>query len=152
MGEARVGKSECALELLSRGHAIVADDVVLLEREGDSIIGSSPEMFRGLLEIRDLGIIDVQKIFGKDSVISSKPIDFVIELVKDIAPSTDGSLSIGGETIDICGVSFRRVALRVSRGRNLAVLIETAVKMLADGDNTAVETLLVTHRERMSAV
>lgn len=147
VGEARVGKSECALELISRGHAIVADDVVLLASENGKLVGSAPEMFRGLVEIRDLGIVDIASIYGDSYVLASTPIDLVVELEKDGDISNDGELTFGKGSVEILGSSLTCIRLRVSRGRNLSVLIETAVRMLERGNNSALETMLDSHKE-----
>lgn len=149
-GEARVGKSECALELLSRGHLIIADDVVLLERRNSLLYGTAPDMFRGLLEIRDLGIIDVRYIFGDASVLDGIQIDLVIELTKDQEILNDGKLSMCCETLIVEEIPLQKITLRVSRGRNLAVLIETAVKMLSIGCGGAAEKLLTDHQRKLN--
>ncbi|QQS33182.1 MAG: hypothetical protein IPM50_00960 [Acidobacteriota bacterium] len=149
-GEARVGKSECALELLSRGHPIIADDVVLLERRNGQLYGTAPDMFRGLLEIRDLGIIDVRAIFGDESVLDGVQIDLVIELTKDQEIVNDGKLSMCCESLTVEEIPLQKITLRVSRGRNLAVLIETAVKMLSIGYSNAAETLLTDHQRQLN--
>lgn len=133
--------------MISRGHAIVADDVVLLTNEQDRPVGYAPEMFRGIIEIRDLGIVDIASIYGDRYVLDSMPIDLVVELEKDGDRSNDGELDFGKETVEILGFSLTRVRLRVSRGRNLSVLIETAVRMLGRSSNPALEAMLNGHRE-----
>lgn len=106
-------------------------------------------MFKGLLEIRDLGVIDVRTIFGESLVLDGIHIDLVVELTKDQEALNDGKLSFSGETMLVAGKELRKIKLRVSRGRNLAVLIETAVKMFSFGPNDAAESLLMEHRRQL---
>ncbi len=130
-GHSGLGKSELALELISRGHSLVADDAVELHRTGpETLEGRCPVMLRDFLEVRGLGILNVRHIFGETSIRPKKNLQLIINLV----PADDeymkqlDRLSIRTETESILNVSIRSVMLPVAVGRNLAVLVEAAVR------------------------
>jgi HPr kinase/phosphorylase len=129
IGDSGIGKSECALDLVTRGHRLVADDAVLIKRIGDHLDGASPKLTFEHLEIRGLGIINVREIFGVASVCDSMRISLCIELRKwdDI----DNIERIGLEMCshDVFGVEMAKFVLPVSSGRNIGTLVETAVKV-----------------------
>ena len=131
-GESGIGKSETALELIRHGHRLVADDAVDLINVGDRIIGSAPETIRYLMEIRGLGIIDVRQMFGVSSVLQSKTVSLIIELVH-----FDKVKEMGIDRLDrekhyenLMGHQIRKVILPVAPGRNIASIIEIAVQNL----------------------
>jgi HPr kinase/phosphorylase len=126
-----MGKSELALDLISRGHGLVADDAVELYRIGpETLEGRCPDVLRDFLEVRGLGILNIRAIFGETAVRPKKVLKLIIHLVK----ATDQSmreldrLNIQSETQDILDVAIRKVTLPVAAGRNLAVLVEAAVR------------------------
>ena len=130
-GESSMGKSELALDLISRGHGLVADDAVELYRIGpETLEGRCPDVLRDFLEVRGLGILNIRTIFGETAVRPKKVLKLIIHLVK----ATDQSmreldrLNIQSETQDILDVAVRKVTLPVAAGRNLAVLVEAAVR------------------------
>lgn len=130
-GHSGLGKSELALELISRGHSLVADDAVELHRTGpETLEGRCPVMLRDFLEVRGLGILNIRHIFGETSIRPKKNLQLIINLV----PADDeymkqlDRLSIRTETESILNVSIRSVMLPVAVGRNLAVLVEAAVR------------------------
>ena len=127
LGNSGIGKSESALELLKRGHMLVADDLIEIQKHaGGILIGKGREIIKHHMEIRGLGIIDVRKIFGVGVVLDTARIELVIHLeIWDPNKEYD-RLGLEGHTTDILGVKVSSIVLPVYTGRNLAVLIETA--------------------------
>src|ERR1043166_5636086 len=103
-GEAGSGKSEISLELIMRGHQLVADDVVLIERSGNVLTGRAPDRFAGLIAVRDVGIIDIRRLFSVRSLGAAGAIEVSVELTK-VAPS-GSRIHTGGTEIEICGVNW----------------------------------------------
>lgn len=131
-GESGVGKSEAALELVKRGHQLVADDVVDICRVADDrLIGEAPEMVRHFMEIRGIGIIDIRAMYGVGSVVISKSIDMVIHMEKWDSNKEYDRLGLEEETITILGVSLPYQIMPVRPGRNLAIIIEVAARNLS---------------------
>ncbi len=128
-GDSGIGKSESALELVKRGHQLVADDVVDIRKVADErLIGESPETIRHFMEIRGIGIIDVKAMYGVGAVINRKSIDVVIHLeIWDSAKEYD-RLGLSEEYINILGVKLPKITLPVRPGRNLAIIIEIAAR------------------------
>lgn len=128
LGESGSGKSECALELVYRGHRLVADDVVEVFRlRNDELFGQAPEAVRGLMEVRGLGLISIEQLFGVVAVRDTKPIDLVINLV----PSTTGPLErlgLGESTEEILGVRRPLLTFPVAPGRILSLMVESAAR------------------------
>lgn len=142
-GQSGVGKSETALELVKRGHRLVADDSVEIYQEDyDILIGSPPPLIEHLLEIRGLGIIDVMTLFGAGAVINRKEISFIIDLeIWDRTKQYD-RVGLEEETLKIIDVDVPRMRVPVRPGRNLAVIIEVAAmnfRMKRIGVNAAEE-------------
>lgn len=130
-GQSGLGKSELALELISRGHGLVADDAVELHRTGpETLEGRCPPMLRDFLEVRGLGVLNIRTIFGETAVRPSKHLRLIINLVHadDQYMQNLDRLSIQSETDSILNVAVRSVTLPVAVGRNLAVLVEAAVR------------------------
>ena len=128
-GNSGVGKSEAALELIKRGHQLVADDAVELMRVSeDQLVAEAPESIRHYMEIRGIGIIDISAMFGVASVTPSKGIDLVIHLENWEASRDYDRLGIREETTSLLGVEIPQVLLPVRPGRNLAVVIEVAAR------------------------
>ena len=131
-GESGVGKSEAALELVKRGHQLVADDVVDICRVADDrLIGEAPEMVRHFMEIRGIGIIDIRAMYGVGSVIISKSIDMVIHMEKWDQNKEYDRLDLTEETVTILGVKVPYQIMPVRPGRNLAIIIEVAARNLS---------------------
>ena len=127
-GESGVGKSECALELIKRGHLLVADDVVDIARVGPKLRGESPEIVRDFMELRGIGIVDIKLIFGIGAVMRKKTIDMVIHL-EFWTPGKDyDRLGNRDKTMDILGVDVPVVSVPVRSGRNLAMIVEIAAR------------------------
>ncbi len=124
-GDAGIGKSECALELIKRGHILVADDVVEVQRRrGHVLMGSCPPMLQHYMEVRGLGILDIELLFGVGSSIESTTIEMEVNLV---APTgTIDRVGIEQQKATILGAEVNSLTIPVTPGRNLAVLIEVA--------------------------
>ncbi|MDH3974391.1 MAG: HPr(Ser) kinase/phosphatase [Deltaproteobacteria bacterium] len=128
-GKSGVGKSECALDLIAKGHRLVADDmVVVTKRPPNIIIGSSPDLIRYHMEIRGLGIINIKDIFGNTAVRVEKQIDMVVQLVKWESNREYERLGFDQETYGILDVELPNVTLPVSSGRNMTTIIEVAAR------------------------
>lgn len=131
-GESGVGKSEAALELIKRGHQLVADDVVDVCRVADDrLTGEAPEMVRHFMEIRGIGIIDIRALYGVGSVVLSKSIDMVIHMEKWDSNKEYDRLGLTEETVTILGVKVPYQIMPVRPGRNLAIIIEVAARNLS---------------------
>jgi len=128
-GESGVGKSELGLELISRGHGLVADDVVDFSRVSpDTIEGRCPPLLANLLEVRGLGLLDIKSIFGETAVRRKMKLRLIVELRRYGASDTMERLPLEGQTQDVLGLPVRKVIIPVASGRNLAVLTEAAVR------------------------
>ncbi|MEW6556350.1 MAG: HPr(Ser) kinase/phosphatase [Elusimicrobiota bacterium] len=126
-GDSSIGKSECALELIKRGHVLVADDVVEIKRRpGDILIGCGEELIRHHMEIRGIGIIDIRNLFGIFAVMDSIQIDLVVQLEHWKGEKEYERLGLEDKFTDILGVRVPEITIPVKPGRNLAALIEIA--------------------------
>ena len=148
VGESGIGKSECALDLIVRGHRLVADDTVEVRRRAETIlIGTCPELTRHHMEIRGLGVINIQDLFGIASTRTSKRIELVVQLERwesrrDYPPSrealrrdlavawaeADDRLGLNEERYDILNLPLPLIRMPVAPGRNLAILVEIAAR------------------------
>ena len=130
-GDAGVGKSELALELITRGHRLVADDVVELKHVApETLEGNCPPMIRDFLEVRGLGILNIRYLFGETAVKMQKNLKLIVELVQDQEIGEVGlnRLDMVASTETILEVGIPKVRIPVAAGRNLAVLVEVAVR------------------------
>lgn len=130
-GESGVGKSELALELVSRGHGLVADDVVELRRIApETLEGRCPPMLRDFLEVRGLGVLNIRTIFGETAVRRRKSMKLIVHLLKPSGADANSveRLPINDVNETVMGVNVRKVIIPVVAGRNLAVLVEAAVR------------------------
>jgi HPr kinase/phosphorylase len=125
-GESGIGKSECALDLVDRGHRLVADDVVEIKRLGDWLYGAAPELTRYHMELRGLGILNVKDLYGVSAIRESKRVELVVQLERWKAGRAYDRLGLGAEATQILGVRVPRVRMPVAPGRNLALLVEVA--------------------------
>jgi HPr kinase/phosphorylase len=126
IGESGIGKSESALDLITRGHQLIADDVVDVTGTSDGLVGRAPETIFGLLEIRGLGVFDVRKAFGYGATLTESSIDLCIELRKDADAERVGNFV---HEYEIARRRIPRFIMAVTPGRNLAILVETAVRL-----------------------
>lgn len=128
MGDSGMGKSELALELIKRGHVLVADDRVVTSRIHNQIIGKSPEILEGVLEVRGIGIINVMQMFGASAILDQIEIDVVINLEHwDQDKDYDRLGDVNLQFTNILGIDIPQLIFPVKVGRNMAVLVETAV-------------------------
>jgi HPr kinase/phosphorylase len=130
-GRAAIGKSELALELITRGHRLVADDVTDFFRVApDRLEGRCPEMLQDFLEVRGLGILNIRALFGDNAVKPTKPLDIIVqlELAENLAPQLLDRLKIKAQSEKILGVKIPKVVIPVAAGRNISVLVEVAVR------------------------
>ncbi|MBU3127636.1 HPr(Ser) kinase/phosphatase [Clostridium tagluense] len=125
-GESGIGKSECALELIKRGHRLIADDAVDIKEIDGVLLGSCPYITSGMLEVRGMGIIDIPAIYGMSSVLNTKTISIYISLTLWNENEEYDRLGIDNEFMDILNVPLRKITLPIRPGRNIAVIIEAA--------------------------
>lgn len=125
-GESGIGKSETALELIKRGHRLVADDAVDIKEVDGSLKGVCPYITMGMLEVRGMGIIDIPSLYGLSSITSDKEIDLVIDLKQWVGDDDFERLGLDDEKVDILGVKVKKVTIPIRPGRNVAVIIEAA--------------------------
>ena len=127
MGDSGVGKSETAVELLKRGHRLIADDAVEIRRVSNkTLVGSAPENIRHFIELRGIGIVNVRRIFGMGAVKLTEKIDMVIEMEPWDSSKAYDRMGLDNDYIDILGNQVPRVTIPVKPGRNLAIVIEIA--------------------------
>lgn len=129
IGESGIGKSECALDLVVRGHRLVADDAVEVRRRAESvIIGTSPEITRHHMELRGIGVINVRDMFGVASTRRSKRVELVVQLERWDPATSYERLGLDDHRYPVLGVPVPYVRMPVAPGRNLAILIEVAAR------------------------
>lgn len=128
LGDSGVGKSECALDLVVRGHRLVSDDVVEIKRRGDILIGTGPELTRYHMELRGVGIINVKDLFGVASVRLTKFVEYVLRLDPWKPGKRYDRLGLDEKVYEILGIPLPYVEMPVGPGRNLSVLIEVATR------------------------
>ncbi|MDI6703177.1 MAG: HPr(Ser) kinase/phosphatase [bacterium] len=127
LGESGIGKSECALELLERGHRVVADDIVDIKKTSDNkLIGTSSELIKHHMEVRGLGVISIEDLFGVSSICDSKEIDLVINLEEWNSSKEYDRLGLKDSEFEILDVKIPQVSIPVRPGRNIAVITEIA--------------------------
>jgi HPr kinase/phosphorylase len=145
VGESGIGKSECALDLVVRGHRLVADDAVELHcRPDSSLIGTSPELSRNHMEIRGLGIINIQDLFGVASTRSSKRIGLVVQLERWEHGREYDRLGLDDSVYEALGTRIPMIRMPVAPGRNVAMLVEVAARnqLLRAGGHHAARRLV----------
>lgn len=125
-GESGVGKSETALELIKRGHRLVADDAVDIKQIDGELYGTSPYITSGMIEVRGMGIIDIPALYGLSSILKSKQINMVTYLEQWKEDENYDRLGIDKEYLNILNVPVRKLTIPIRPGRNLAVIIEAA--------------------------
>ncbi len=128
-GASGIGKSELALELVSRGQGLVADDVVELARTAPTTIeGRCPGMLRDYLEVRGLGLLNIRTIFGETAARRKMKLKLIVHLQKNVPGDDTPRLPLDSQSQEILGIPIRKVIIHVAPGRNLAVLLEAAVR------------------------
>ena len=148
MGDSGIGKSETALELIKRGHRLVADDAVEIKKTHRShLVGTAPEIIRYYMELRGIGVINVRHIYGVGAVKPSTGIDLVVKMENWVPGKAYDRLGLSNETETVLGVELPCVTIPVTPGRNLAVILELAAmnnRQKKMGFNAA-ETLAAEH-------
>ncbi len=146
IGDSGVGKSETAIELIKRGHRLVADDAVeILRTSANTLIGQSPQNIRHFIELRGIGIINARKLFGMGAIKSNEKIDMVLNLEQWDKSKVYDRMGLANEYMDILGVEVPTLTIPVKPGRNLAVIIEVAAmnnRQKKMGYNAAQELLV----------
>ncbi|MBR5157320.1 MAG: HPr(Ser) kinase/phosphatase [Clostridia bacterium] len=127
IGESGVGKSETAIELVKRGHRLVADDAVEIKRvSSKTLVGSSPEIIRHFIELRGIGIVDVKRIFGMGAVKDTENIDLIINLEPWQSGKHYDRLGLDTESTEVLGLKVPSLTIPIKPGRNLAIIVEVA--------------------------
>ena len=143
LGDSGVGKSETAIELVKRGHRLIADDAVEIKKVSHkTLVGSAPEIIRHYIELRGIGIVDVCRLFGMGAVKETEKIDLVINLEPWVQGKMYDRLGLDDEKIDILGNQVSSLTIPVQPGRNLAIILEIAAmnnRQKRMGYNTAEE-------------
>src|SRR5215208_2864089 len=129
VGESGIGKSECALDLIVRGHRLVADDTVEVRRRQETIlIGTCPELTRHHMELRGLGVINIMELFGIASTRSSKRVELVVQLERWVPTREYERLGLDDAYYEILGLRVPLIRMPVAPGRNIAILVEVAAR------------------------
>jgi HPr kinase/phosphorylase len=129
IGESGIGKSECALDLIARGHRLVADDTVEIRRRSETIlVGTCPELTRHHMELRGVGIINVKELFGIASTRSSKRVELVVQLERWESGREYERLGLNDEFFDLLGLQVPLIRMPVAPGRSVAILVEVAAR------------------------
>ena len=153
LGDSGVGKSETAIELVKRGHRLIADDAVEIKRaSAKTLVGSAPEIIRHYVELRGIGIVDIRRLFGMGAVNDAEKIDLVINLEHWVQGKMYDRLGLDEQKIDILGIELPCITIPVKPGRNLAIILEIAAmnnRLKSMGYNTAEEfnKKLMSHME-----
>lgn len=128
LGRSGIGKSECALELVKRGHRLVADDAIHIKRKQDILIGTSNDLLTYNIELRGLGILNIKDMFGVSAIRMRKRIEIVVSFVDWNNEESYDRTGLDKEYYDIMGINLPHIILPVSPGRNMAVIIEAAAR------------------------
>ena len=143
LGDSGIGKSETAIELVKRGHRLIADDAVEIKKvSAISLVGSAPPLIKHYIELRGIGIVDVRRIFGMGSVKESEKIDMIINFENWVQGKMYDRFGLDSEFTEILGIKIPSITVPVKPGRNLAVIIEIAAmnhRQKKMGYNTAEE-------------
>ncbi len=127
LGDSGIGKSETAIELVKRGHRLIADDAVVVKRvSAVSLVGTSPELIQYYVELRGIGIVDVRRIFGMGSIKQSEKVNMIIKLENWVQGKMYDRFGLETEFTDILGINVPTTTVPVRPGRNLAIIIEIA--------------------------
>jgi len=143
VGDSGIGKSEAAVELLKRGHRLIADDAVEIKKVSDnSLVGTAPDLIRNYIELRGIGIINVAKLFGMGAVKEENQINLVVNIVPWNTQEVYDRLGLEDQHMEILGVNIPMNTIPITPGRNLAVILEVAAmnnRQRRMGYNAAVE-------------
>lgn len=143
LGDSGIGKSETAIELVKRGHRLIADDAVEIKRVSDkTLVGNAPDLIKYYIELRGIGIVDVRRLFGMGAVKETERVDLVIKLENWDPEKLYDRFGLDEEVEDILGIKVPAITIPVHHGRNLAVVLEIAAmnnRQKKMGYNTAEE-------------
>jgi HPr kinase/phosphorylase len=142
LGKSGIGKSECALDLVTRGHRLVADDIVDVKRKADSVIGAGSAIIRHHMEIRGIGIINIKDLFGAAAVRDQKKIELVVELTEWDANVEYDRLGVEERRFSVLDIELPMLVLPVRPGRNMTTIIEVAARnqlLKLQGHHSALE-------------
>ena len=143
LGDSGIGKSETAIELVKRGHRLIADDAVEIKRvSAKTLVGSAPDLIKYYIELRGIGVVDVRRIFGMGAVKATEKIDMVINLEPWDSEKIYDRFGLDEEFMDILGIKIPSLTIPVKPGRNLAIILEIAAmnnRQKKMGYNTAEE-------------
>ena len=129
VGDSGIGKSECALDLIVRGHRLVADDTVEMRRRGETaLIGTCPELTRHHMEVRGLGVINIRDLFGVAATRAAKRVELVVRLERWDPEREYERLGLDENTFELLGIKVPLISMPVAPGRNLAILVEVAAR------------------------
>ena len=142
-GDSGMGKSEAAVELLKRGHRLIADDAVEIRKiSGNTLVGTAPELIRNYVEMRGIGVINVAKLFGMGAVKAENEVNLVVNIVPWNAHEVYDRLGLEEQYMELLGVKIPMITIPITPGRNLAVILEVAAmnnRQRKMGYNAAVE-------------
>lgn len=127
-GKSGVGKSETALDLVIRGHRLISDDIVLIKKVDNKLVGTSPEITQHFMEIRGLGILDIERLYGVGSVRNNEYINLVVELELWDQEKEYDRLGLEEDYVNILGVKVSKTTVPVRPGRNVAMIVEVAAR------------------------
>lgn len=143
LGDSGIGKSETAIELIKRGHRLIADDAVEISKVSEkTLVGRAPSIIRHYMELRGIGIIDVRRIFGTGAVKETEKIELVIKFEQWVEGKLYDRMGLENETVEILGIKIPSITVPVRPGRNLAAILEIAAmnqRLKKMGYNTAEE-------------
>ncbi len=143
LGDSGIGKSETAIELIKRGHRLIADDAVEISKVSEkTLVGKAPEIIRHYTELRGIGIVDIRRIFGMGAVKETEKIQLIIKLEHWVEGKSYDRMGLDNETFTILGIDIPAITIPVRPGRNLAVVLEIAAmnsRLKRMGYNTAEE-------------
>ena len=125
-GDSGVGKSEAAIELIMRGHRLVADDAVDIRREADQLLGKAPDLIKHYIELRGIGVVNVQQLLGMSAVKPESQVDLVVHLERWREDKFYDRFGLDEERVNILGIEVPIVTIPVQPGRNLATIVEVA--------------------------
>lgn len=128
IGKSGVGKSETAMELIKRGHRLIADDSVIIKEIANELYGTAPDIIRYFMELRGIGIINVKSMYGSGSVLGEKKIELVIQLENWQQGKEYDRVGDSSDSIEYLGIKLPKLTIPVSPGRNLAIIIEVAAR------------------------
>jgi HPr kinase/phosphorylase len=148
LGNSGIGKSECALDLITRGHYLIADDSVLIKKVGEKLEGKSPDLIQDYLEIHGLGIINIRELFGVSAIGKGSQIEICIELKNWNEFEEIDRLGLKMQEEVVFGLKIPKFVLPVSSGRNLSTMVETAVRihLLREAGFDAAQNLIEKHK------